>query len=143
MTIDKLKKQEIPEILELYKELSEYENKIATSEEVFDMMDSDKNYYLLVAKENDKIIGTVLGIVCYSIPLVGTPFMVVEDVVVKEEFRQKGVGKMLFEEIDKIAKMNNCGYTILVSGEKREIAHKFYEKQGYADKVKGFRKKYI
>ena len=94
-------------------------------------------------KENDKIVGTVLGIVCHSIPLIGMPFMVVEDVVVKSEYRKKGIGKKLFDEIDRIALENNCGYSFLVSGERRKVAHIFYDKQGYNEPVKGFRKKYI
>jgi len=144
MVIERLKKDEIPELLELYKELTDrLENSITTSEEVFQKMNSDENYHLLVAKEDDKIIGTVLGIVCHSIPLMGMPFMVVEDVVVKSEYRQKGVGKKLFEEIDKIALENNCAYSFLVSGERRKEAHLFYPKQGYDEPVKGFRKKYI
>lgn len=143
MQIEKLKKQEIPQLLELYKELADYENSVAMSEQIFDKINSDENYYFLVAKENDKIIGTVMGIICYSIPVSSMPFMVVENVVVKKEYREKGVGKKLFKQHDIIAMDNNCAYSFLVSGEKRKEAHKFYLKQGYNEPVKGFRKKYI
>lgn len=143
MIIEKLKKEEIPEMIELYKELTDYENNLEDSINVYKKMLADENYYLLVAKEDDKIVGTVLGIVCHSIPLIGMPFMVVEDVVVKSEYRKKGIGKRLFDEIDKIALENNCGYSMLVSSGFRKEAHIFYDKQGYNDEVKGFRKKYI
>lgn len=143
MKIGKLKKEEISQLLELYKELTDYKNSVATSEQIFDKINSDKNYYLLVAKENNKIIGAVLGIVCYSIPIEGLSFMVIEDVVVKKEYRKKGVGKKLFEHLDEIAIKNNCAYSFLVSGERRKEAHLFYLKQGYNEPVKGFRKKYI
>ena len=143
MHIERLKKQEIPQLLALYKELADYENSVEICEQIFYKIDSDENYYLLVAKENNKIIGTALGIVCYSIPVSAMPFMIIEDVVVKKEYRKKGVGKKLFEKLDKIANENNCAYSFLVSGEKRKGAHKFYLKQGYNEPVKGFRKKYI
>ncbi len=142
MKIEKLKAEDLAELLELYKELVDYDNSLLTSLRVYQKISRDNNYHLLVAKENDRIIGTVLGIICHSIPLLGMPFMVVEDVVVKEEFRQQGVGKKLFEEIDKIALHNNCAYSMLVSSGRRQEAHIFYENQGYDDPVKGFRKKY-
>ncbi len=143
MIIEKLKKADIPQLLELYKELVDFENTIEQANEVYEKMLADENYYLLVAKEEDKIVGTVLGIVCHSIPLTGMPFMVVEDVIVKEEYRRFGVGRKIFEKLDEIAKENNCGYSMLCSGERRKEAHIFYDKQGYNDEVKGFRKIYF
>jgi GNAT superfamily N-acetyltransferase len=143
MTIELLKKEEIPELLELYKELGDFEMDLEESKKAYDKMLSDENYYLLVAKEDDKIIGTVLGIVCHSLLILGKPFMVVEDVVVKEEYRRQGIGKKLFEEIDKISHERECLYSILVSSGHRKNAHVFYENQGYNDEVKGFRKKYF
>lgn len=44
-------------------------------------------------------------------------------------------------EIERIAKERNCGYMILVSGDQRKEAHRFYEKLGFGDeKVQGYRK---
>lgn len=142
MIIEKLKKADIPQLLELYKELVDFENTREQANVVYEKMLADENYYLLVAKEEDKIVGTVLGIVCHSIPLTGMPFMVVEDVIIKEEYRRFGVGRKLFEEIDRIALENNCCYSMLVSSGFRKEAHIFYDKQGYNDEVKGFRKNY-
>ena len=89
MTIELLKKEEIPELLELYKELGDFEMDLEESKKAYDKMLSDENYYLLVAKEDDKIIGTVLGIVCHLLLILGKPFMVVEDVVVKKNTGDK------------------------------------------------------
>ena len=143
MIIEKLKKEDIPQILELYKELVDYENNLPVSQQVYEKMLADDNYYLLVAKDGDTIMGSVLGVVCYSLPVLGKSFMVVEDVVVKKEYRRHGVGKKLFEEIDRIALEKDCLYSMLVSGHERKEAHIFYERQGYDEKVKGFRKKYF
>ncbi len=143
MIVERLKKEDLNELIELYKELLDCENEHCVCDEILEKMNNDENYYLLVAKENDKIIGTVLGIVCYSIPMSGMSFMVVEDVIVKEEFRQKGVGRMLFDEIDRISLERNCAYSMLVSSAHRTEAHKFYDSMGYSDPALGFRKKYI
>ncbi len=142
MTIEKMKKEDIPELVELYKQLTDCENTVEQSQAVFDKMSADGNYWLLVAKEDDEIVGSVLGIICYSIPLCATPFMVVEDVIVNDSHRRKGIGKILFEKLDEIAVENNCGYSILVSSGFRKGAHVFYENQGYTEAVKGFRKRY-
>lgn len=142
MIIEKLKKDDIPELIELYKQLTDYENTVGQGEVVYEKMLADENYHLFVAKENDEIIGSVLAIICHSIPLTGMPFVVVEDVIVKEEYRRFGVGRKLFEEIDRIALENNCCYSMLVSSGFRTEAHVFYENQGYNEEVKGFRKKY-
>ncbi len=143
MIIEKLKKADIPQLIELYKELVDFENTVETANEVYEKMLADKSYYLLVAKEDDKIVGSILAIICHSIPLSGKSFVVVEDVIVKEEYRRFGVGRKLFEEIDKIALENNCCYSMLVSSGFRKEAHAFYENQGYNEEVKGFRKKYF
>jgi GNAT superfamily N-acetyltransferase len=105
-------------------------------------MINDESYLLLTAKEDNKIIGSVLGIICKALPICGRPFMVVEDVIVDEQYRRKGVGKKLFDKLDEFAKENNCLYSILVSSGFRHNAHIFYENIGYTDDVKGFRKMY-
>ena len=143
IVIEKLKTEEIPELLELYKELVDFENTVKTSQEVYNQILKDDNYLLLTAKENDEIIGSVLGVCCNGLAVFGQPFMVVEDVIVKEEYRGKGVGKKLFNELEKFAEEKNCSYSILVSSGPRKNAHAFYEKLGYVDDVRGFRKNYF
>ena len=47
---------------------------------------------------------------------------------------------MLFDKIETYAKEQQCVYSILVSSGFRKEAHLFYEKIGYTEDVKGFRK---
>jgi len=140
MVIERLKKDEIPELLELYKGLGQCEMSLSASEKTFEKISSNNDYLLLVAKENDEIVGSVLGIICYSLPLLGRPFLVIEDVIVKETYRRKGIAQMLFDKIETYAKEQQCVYSILVSSGFRKEAHLFYEKIGYTEDVKGFRK---
>ncbi len=143
MIIERLQIEDIDKVIALYTQLVDFENDIDTSEEIYQKMLENENYHLLVAKENDEILGTALGVVCHSFSFKSKPFMVVEDVIVDKNHRRKGIAKMIFDEIDKIAIENNCYFSILVSGDERKEAHLFYEKQGYIDKAKGFRKKYL
>ena len=143
MTIKKLCIDEIPELVGLYSQLVPDEiNKPQVSQEIYRSIADNDDYFVLVAKENEKIIGTVTAICCKSLALSGKSFLVVEDVVVEEGHKGKGIGRKLFKELDRIAHAKNCAYSILVSSGFREGAHTFYEKMGYVDDVLGFRKMY-
>lgn len=142
ITIEKLKSQDMEELLNLYKELTSYENNLEESVRIYEDMLNDDKYILLVAKEDNKIVGSALGITCLLIGLEGKRFLVIEDVIVRNELRGKGIGKLLMSELDKFAVENNCAYSILVSSGKRVDAHHFYEKLGYTEDVKGFRRRY-
>jgi predicted N-acetyltransferase YhbS len=140
MIIEKLKEEDIPDLLELYKDLVPFEIFHEKSVETYKEMLIDENYLLLSAKENGKVIGSVLGICCKSLTV---PFLVVEDVIVKDGLRGKGIGRKLMESLDEFAQEKQCAYAILVSSDFRKEAHKFYESIGYKDGVRGFRKIYF
>lgn len=93
----------------------------------------------LIAKDNNEIVGSALGICCMSLAV---PFLVIEDVIVKDGNRGKGIGRMLMESLDEFARNKNCAYAFLVSSAFRKGAHQFYEKVGFIDSVAGFRKMY-
>lgn len=68
--------------------------------------------------------------------------MVIEDVVVLQEFRRQGIAKQLLIKIEEIARDAKCSMIIFVSSEHRLGAHKLYESLGYGnDKVNGYRKR--
>lgn len=142
MIVEKLQFKDIDQLIELYKDLTPFENSIEKSKKLYEEMIEDENYLLLVAKEENKVIGSVLIICCKALACGGNPFLVIEDVIVDENIRGKGVGKRLFEKIEEYAEMKKCAYSILVSSHFRENAHKFYEKIGFVDGVRGFRKIY-
>lgn len=143
MIIEKLKLKDIPQLLGLYKELTPYNNSINKSSEIYTEILKDEKYLLLVAKEDGKIVGSVLAVCCLLLALDGGRFLVVEDVIVKSEVRRSGIGKKLMKVIDEFAITNNCIYSILVSSEYRKSAHKFYENLGFTEEVRGFRKGYV
>ncbi|WP_315072182.1 GNAT family N-acetyltransferase [uncultured Clostridium sp.] len=142
MLIEKLKIEDIPKLLNLYKELIPYTNSVQESIEVYKQMLEDKNYVILVAKEGNMIVGSSLGVVVKSLAVSGKPFLVIEAVIIKDEFRRKGIGRKIFDKLDEFAMKNKCAYSILVSSANRKEAHKFYESLGFIDEVRGFRKKY-
>lgn len=97
--------------------------------------------YLLVAEDQDtgKIIGSLLGVVFEDICGDCRPILLVENVAVLKDWQGYGVGRMMFEEIERWGREKKCHYEILVSGMQRTGAHKFYEALGF-NQVKGFKK---
>lgn len=140
--VEKLDIKDMDKLLVLYKQLTDAENNLSEAEQTYRMMQDDNKYYLAVAKDGDKIVGTALAICCLDIAVCSKPFIVVESVVVDENQRGKGVGRLILESIDKFASKNGCYYSIIVSSGHRKDAHQFYYNMGYTDDVKGFRKMY-
>lgn len=139
MVIERLSEQYVGQVVELQKTLVPFE---LTGEEAAARLEyilSNPDYALLIAREGDEVLGTVTGICCRALSM---PFLVIEDVVVREDCRGKGIGKVLMDELDRFALENKCEYAILVSSGFRKEAHKFYEKQGFTEDVRGFRKGY-
>ena len=97
--------------------------------------------YLLAAfeKESGVLCGSLLGVVFEDICDTCQPILLVENVAVLPEYQGKGVGKRMFEEIEKWGKSMDCHYEILVSGNQRKGAHQFYHALGF-EEVKGFKK---
>lgn len=98
-----------------------------------------EHYYLCLACEEEEVIGTAMGILCEDICEDCRRFLVIENVFVREDWRGKGVAKSIFQELERWGQEHNCYYAILVSENKRERAHTFYQKAGYK-KMGGFKK---
>lgn len=103
-------KQDLPQVLALIKELAEYENALDQVKVTLDQLEKDgfedhPYYYLLVAEHENQIIGVCFYFIRYSTWKGKVLFL--EDFVVKEEYRRKGIGGMLFEETIRIANKEN------------------------------------
>ncbi|WP_232274330.1 GNAT family N-acetyltransferase [Paenibacillus sp. 481] len=124
---------EILELACLYEELDGSRPYIERIKEQFEHLQSNKDYLFLGAKnEQGKLVGSVMGIVCYDLTGECRPFMVVENMIVSKASQRLGVGKQLMEEIERQAKVRNCHCVILVSGATSKEAHEFYEAIGYS-----------
>lgn len=143
MKIRKCLLADVPELVELYRELVPWNLEVESSIDLYQKMQTDDNYAVLVAEDEEgRLVGTAMGICCRSLAGGEKNFLVIEDVVVKETVRGRGVGKLLLSALDDYALRHNCSYAILVSSGFRKGAHAFYEKMGFVEDVRGFRKGY-
>ena len=99
----------------------------------------EKCLLVAVDKETDTIVGSIFGMVFEDICGEGRPILLVENVAVLENMQNKGIGKLMFDAVEDWARRFNCHYEMLVSGNARIGAHKFYKKIGF-DEVKGYKK---
>ena len=141
MIIRKIREEDLLDLRELYIALCDEEISLEGIKKAFKRMEINEDYYLLGAEIDGKIVGTLMGIVCCDVASENKNFMTIENVVVLEAYRGKGVCKKLFYSVEEIAKENECTYVYLVSGAHRKEAHALYEALGYAKEgAKGFRK---
>lgn len=131
LTIRKGTPKDIAPALHLVKELAIYEkapNEVeVTVEEMTEWgFSNDKQFDFFVAEENNTIIGIALYYFKYSTWKGKCLFL--EDIIVTENQRGKGIGKLLFDEVIKVAKETNVRRMEWQVLEWNTPAIKFYEK---------------
>ena len=133
---------DLPRLAELYEELSGGEKPpLEAMRKDFAAMRREGRNFLVGVWEGGELSGSAMGVVCRQLSHDSRPFMVMENFIVAEKHRRKGLGLLLIREIERLAVENNCRTLFFCSNGKRAGAHAFYEAAGYApDAVRGFKK---
>ena len=137
MIVEKMRMEDIPQVTTLQQQLMPEPVCYDRAEENYRAILADENYFVAVAREGDTVLGTLTGICCRGL---GLNFLVLEDLIVREDLRGGGIGTALMQAVDDFGRERDCDYAILVSSGFRKRAHHFYEKMGYVEDVRGFRK---
>ncbi|CAH1198921.1 hypothetical protein PAECIP111893_01169 [Paenibacillus plantiphilus] len=138
--IRKAEINDIHSLSELYHAFVGQHSNTANMVEQLEIISGNPCYYLAVACDGNQVMGTAMGIVCFSLVGNCNPYMMIENVVVASEYRGKGIGRLLMHSLEEFARDNHCNYLILVSGIHRSEAHEFYETIGY-ERHAGFEKR--
>jgi GNAT superfamily N-acetyltransferase len=96
---------------------------------------ADDRTWLLVAHEDDVVLGYVLAS-WHQTFLANGPVCWVEELMVSEEYRSKGVGRTLMRAVEAKAERLGCAYVSLAS--RRAVG--FYTGIGYEDSAAFLRK---
>jgi len=129
-------------LAELYFQFWRERSDVQKMKNSFQAMQGDGAYILLGAMDEDRLIGSVMGIVCRELYGDCTPFLVLEDMIVDESCRGRGIGKLLFGALENQARQRGCTQIILVTEANRKDAHKFYESVGFHPTAnRGYKKK--
>ncbi len=103
--------EDMPSVLELIQELADYENApdevvVTVDQLTNDGFGQNKVFDAQVAVINQEIVGFALYYTGYSTWKGRTLYL--EDFVIKEALRGKGIGKLLFEKVISIAKSSGA-----------------------------------
>jgi len=142
ITVDRITRDDLCELAKLYEELIGKPTDLEKMVESFEKMEKSSEYILIGAKdEKGNLVGSILGVICFDVLGECRPFMVIDNVIVKDGFRGVGVGRKLINFMESVARAKNCYSIMLVSSLRRKESHKFYEAVGYdKDFVRGFKK---
>jgi len=130
VSIRKAMKKDLPEILELVKDLAEYENaSSAVTVELRDYEEGFKNgsFDAIVAESKGKLAGMALYYDTFS--TWKGKMVYLEDFVVKPELRGKGIGQMIFNRFISLAKEQNARLVKWEVLDWNKPAIQFYKKQ--------------
>ncbi len=111
---------------QLYKNKLNYEK----FKEIYKMKLDDTNSYYIVAIENNKIIGVLTSELQIKLHRAKKQ-MFIEDLIVDENYRNKGIGKALLQDAVNYARNNDCEVIELTSYIDNDKAHKFYQNNGF------------
>jgi len=125
--------KDIAIILEFIRGLAEYEHLLDTVK----INEADLKEYIFEKKLIEVVIGEFDGTPAgfalffynYS-TFLGKPGIFIEDLFVKPEFRGRGLGKILFSFLAKIAVERNCGRLEWLCLDWNKPSIEFYKKQG-------------
>ena len=137
--------QDLDAILGLYEQLAEDRAKsmpvaASAAAPILEAIITQRGRALLVADCDGRIAGTADMLVVTNLTHRGMPWAIVENVVVDERQRGRGVGRALMDEIIHRSQDAGCYKIQLLSREHREGAHAFYQSLGFHPSARGFRR---
>ena len=125
---------DLPGILGLYNQPNMNNGNVLPIEHAqftFNKIKSYPNYKIYVAMIDDDIVGTFALAIMDNLAHLGAPSGLVEDVVVKANMQNKGIGKEMMKYAMDCCRNCGCYKLALSSNLKRENAHHFYESLGF------------
>ena len=124
-------KSDLPIVLDMIKELADYEKSLDSVEITLEQLQRDgfgerPFYWFLIAEDNKEIVGLSFYHIRYS--TWKGKFLFLEDFVVKKKHRNKGIGSLLFEETIKVCKTKKLNGVVWQVLNWNKAAIKFYKK---------------
>jgi len=131
ITIRKATKNDLSEVLSLIKELALFEKQPQEVTITLEQLEQDgfgehPLYWIILAEENGGIVGMSFYYIRYSTWKGRCLYL--EDLVVKEKYKQQGIGKLLFEATLKEAKKMDAKLMNWQVLDWNEPAIQFYKK---------------
>ena len=134
LTFREIDETDLPAILRLYAQLGEDDGRVLTLEQALDIyrrMRAYPDYRIYLTELHGQPIGTFALLVMDNLGHLGARSAVLEDVVVDQRLRGRGIGKQMMEFANRVCLDKGCYKMTFSSNRNREAAHRFYESLGY------------
>ncbi|CAM3733145.1 GNAT family N-acetyltransferase [Marinicrinis lubricantis] len=131
------------QLYRLYKSLVPNSKRMQVLEKQIETIRHDPNNLLLVYEEKGIIIGTLTLNICLQALHGMRPYGIIENIVVDEMHRSRGVGSELLQYVEEYCRSLNCRKIMLLSHSSRIEAHRFFEREGFNGTISRGFKKYL
>ena len=140
-------RRDLPRLIELMEGLTittstvetDGASSLADYEKVFDQIESNPDYHLVVAEIDGRVVGSAVMVIMPNLSHRAMPWAVMENIVVDENMRRRGIAREMVNHLVDRAKRNGCYKVGLSSNKKRTEAHRFYESLGFTQYGFGYR----
>ena len=132
MVIRAATEKDIPQLIELYKDLSQSDLPIDFNSAVAVMKRAENNdVHYFVADDGERLVGICYIAIIPNMTRQCSSIGFIENVVIAADCRRKGIGRKLLQTVIEYAKSRGCYKVMLSSGAARTEAHSFYESLGF------------
>jgi GNAT superfamily N-acetyltransferase len=139
LTVRKIRKDELPELLALYRHLNSDDMELvidADVERLWGQICEDPQLHYLVADVDGKMVSTCTLAIIRNLTCGGKPYGLIENVVTHPDFRKRGLGTRVLHAALEIAWEADCYKVMLLTGRKDPATLQFYERAGFESGVK-------
>ena len=139
VTIRKIRETDYESVMRIWNNVLDVPVTLASLCETYNSISEDDRYCTFIAEIDGIVAGLVTAV---HVLAIGHPggYIKMNGLGVLSEYRNKGIGRMLLEEVERFALQKGAPYIGLASGLQRTDAHAFYEHLGYRKTSYWFRK---
>ena len=145
--IREAQKSDVPRLVELMESLTITTSNVEANgastlveyEEPFRHIHENPDHILIVAELDGRVVGSAELVIAQNRSHRGLPWAVMENVIVEEKERRKGIASAMINHLVDLAKRRGCYKVGLSSNKERTAAHRMYESLGFIQYGLGFR----
>jgi N-acetylglutamate synthase-like GNAT family acetyltransferase len=132
------RREDLPGVLRLLEQLNPEDRALepSTAETVFEAISRNPGLRLFVLEEDGAIVATSYLNVIPNLTRAASPYAVIENVIVEQAHRGKGLGKRLMAGALNAAWQAGCYKAMLQTGSSQPATHAFYKACGFSPSEK-------
>lgn len=94
------------------------------------------------AFQKDRLVGTCTLNICANLSWSGRPYGIIENIIVTENERNRGIGRNMLLVASRMAVSKNCYKVALMTQQRSEAMQAFYKSAGFSDDKVGYQMRF-